>query len=94
MTPQVAGRKTLCVTCVTKKVIYHHAVKMSKTFAQSTKRKVRAQEKEKTKSKEKEKVIAEQIRLIKMKLIKHVNNVVSITNTGNRVRFRTLSSQR
>ena len=94
MTLQVAGRKRLCVIRVTKKVTYHHAVKMFKTFAQRTKREVKAQEKEETKAKEKVKMIAEQIRLIRMNLVKPVNSVISIINRGNRARNRTLSSQR
>ena len=91
---QVAGRKKLCVIRVTKRVTYHHAVKMFKTFAQRTKRMVKAQEKEKTKAKEKVKMIAEQIRLIRKILVKSVNSVVSIINRGNRARLRTLLSQR
>ena len=82
---QVADRKRLCVIRVTKKVTYHHAVKMFKTFAQRTKE-VKAQEKEETKAKEKVKMIAEQIRLIRMNLVKPVNSVVSIINRGNRAR--------
>jgi hypothetical protein len=55
---------------------------------------VKAQEKEETKAKEKVKMIAEQIRLIRMILVKPVNSVESIINRGNRARLRTLSSQR
>ena len=91
---QVAGRKKLCVIRVTKRVTYHHAVKMFKTFAQRTKRMVKAQEKEMAKAKEKVKMIAEQIRLIRKILVKSVNSVISIINRGNRARLRTLLSQR
>ena len=96
------GRQHATSGCWSKDVVFQSCepkghissrCQMSQTFAQRAKGKVRTQENEKTKANEKEKVIAEQIRLIRMKLIKHVSNVVSITNTGNRVRLRILSSQ-
>ena len=91
---QVAGRKQLCVIHVTKRVTYHHAVKMFKTFAQRTKREVKAQEKEETKAREKAKMIAKQIRPTRKNLVAPVNSVGSIINQGNRARLRTLPSQR
>ena len=52
MTPQVAGRKMLCVIRVIKRVTYPHVVRMSKISAlKETKRKVKVQENEKGKGK-------------------------------------------
>ena len=91
----VAGQKMRYVIRVIKKVIYPHTVKMSKTSAvKEMPVKAKVQEKAKTKAKEKVKVIVEQIKLIRKKLIKLVNSVGSITNTVNHVRFGTQSSQR
>ena len=87
------SKEAVCHTCDQKGHISSRCQNVQ-DFRAKNQKKVKAQEKEETKAKEKVKMIAEQIRLIRMNLVKPVNSVVSIINRGNRARLRTLSSQR
>ena len=81
MTLQVVGRNTQVVSSRCQNV---------KDFHAKNQKKRKGVKEERTKANEKVKLNSEQNRLIRMELIKHVNSVVSIANTGNCVRLITL----